>query len=320
MGLIRLVFWGIGGWLMVITAILTYARQQPAQAAYLAFESQREGNLDVFIMRRDGKHLKNLTQNPGYDGAPAWSPDGRWITFTSRRTGNLNIYIMPAFGHLPAHNISHSPYNDKNPSWHGEWIIFESSRERNQDIYKMRIDGSDMQNLTQHRDEELNAAWSPNGEWIAFESNRQNKNDIYLMRADGSGIINITNTLGYDGAPAWSSNGEFIAFATGRNVTPQIYTMRADGSQQTRLTYGLNNAEFPSWSGDWIAFDSSANNNREIFRIRPDGTGLENLTNSPGYDGNAAWSPIIDLVWNSLWNWVSVMILLGGSWLTTKKV
>lgn len=313
MGIIRmLLFWG-GVILLIQTGMLTLLRRMPSSAALLAFESQRGGNLDIYLMRPDGVVLTNLTQHPGYDGQPAWSPDGKHLAFTSRRTGNLNIYVTPIFG--DSWNLTQSPYNDKSPAWSpdGGWLLFESDRTGNLEIFKIRLDGSELVNLTQHRADEVNAQWSPDGNWIAFESNRLNKNDVYLMRPDGSEVVNITDSLGYDGAPVWSSDGLSIAFVSGRDIPPRIYLMRRDGSEQTRLPVALQGSEFPDWLGDWIAFDSIVNGNREVFRVRADGTGLENLSQHPGYDGNPAWSPVVDAPWRNLVNWITGVVLLGIS-------
>jgi Tol biopolymer transport system component len=50
---------------------------------------------------------------------------------------------------------------------------------------------------------------------------------------------------------------------------------------------------FPAWSpgGDTIAFVRKTNGNFEIFTIRPDGTDLRQLTNTPGNEAHVAWSP-----------------------------
>ena len=43
-------------------------------------------------------NLLRLTDSDGYDGAPAWSPDGRKIAFVSDRDGDRDIYVMDADG------------------------------------------------------------------------------------------------------------------------------------------------------------------------------------------------------------------------------
>jgi Tol biopolymer transport system component len=58
-------------------------------------------NFDVYIMNMDGSNVRRLTDAPGGDGSPTWSPDGRWIAFRSDRDTppgapwlNTEIYVM----------------------------------------------------------------------------------------------------------------------------------------------------------------------------------------------------------------------------------
>ena len=43
--------------------------------------------------------------------------------------------------------------------------------------------------------------------------------------------------------------------------------------------------------GDWIAFTSERNGSADLYRVHPDGKGLERLTDDPAYDDQAAFSP-----------------------------
>ena len=43
----------------------------------IAFDSERDGDIEVYRMRADGRHQTRLTFNPANDLLAAWSPDGR---------------------------------------------------------------------------------------------------------------------------------------------------------------------------------------------------------------------------------------------------
>lgn len=96
--------------------------QQPPQwssnGEQLAFSSRSPlDNMDIFVVNLDGSGLTNLTNQPGHDVDPVWSPDGKYIAFVSNRDGNHEIYVMNADGSEQC-NISNSPLtNEFNPAW-----------------------------------------------------------------------------------------------------------------------------------------------------------------------------------------------------------
>ena len=54
---------------------------------------------DVYVIDVDGSGERRLTNSPGLDGFPAWSPDGKRIAFVSARdNGNCEIYVIDADG------------------------------------------------------------------------------------------------------------------------------------------------------------------------------------------------------------------------------
>ena len=64
----------------------------------IAFETDRDGNFEVYAMNADGADQTNLSNNAASDRDPAWSPDGSKIAFESDRDGNFEIYVMNADG------------------------------------------------------------------------------------------------------------------------------------------------------------------------------------------------------------------------------
>ena len=55
---------------------------------------------EIYVMRSDGTHLRQLTHNGSQDTAPTWSPRGDKIAFVSERNGNCcaDIYVMKPDG------------------------------------------------------------------------------------------------------------------------------------------------------------------------------------------------------------------------------
>ena len=41
---------------------------------WIAFLSDRDGNVELYKMRADGSEVTRLTDNPAWDGMPSWGP------------------------------------------------------------------------------------------------------------------------------------------------------------------------------------------------------------------------------------------------------
>ena len=96
-----------------------------------------------------------------------------------------------------------------------------------------------------------------------------------------------------------ATESSMIAFVSSRDdLRLELYTMYADGSNQRRLLRLNNSASQtigPVWSSDgaWIAFTLlvPGSNDAQIFRIRPNGDDLRQLTEGEGLHVARSWSP-----------------------------
>jgi uncharacterized protein (DUF885 family)/Tol biopolymer transport system component len=128
----------------------------------IAFQSTRDENYEIYVIKPDGSDPINLSQHPANDHSPTWSPDGSKIAFVSDRDGNEEIYVMNADGSNTT-RLTHIPGYDKGPSWSpdGRFIVFYGNRRLNAEIYVVRADGSAQVRLTHQTDFDGFPDWQP---------------------------------------------------------------------------------------------------------------------------------------------------------------
>jgi TolB protein len=88
------------------------------QGDHIAFESNREGNVEIYVMNADGSNQRNLSNLPYADEhGPVWSPDGHRLLFYSNREGNWDVFVMAATGENVI-NLTRTPDVDEQaPTW-----------------------------------------------------------------------------------------------------------------------------------------------------------------------------------------------------------
>ena len=164
----------------------------------IAFASDRDGDMEIFVMQADGTKERRLTNNATFDAQPTFSPNGQRIAFVSARDGNDEIYTMNANG-TKVRRLTNTPTSESRPNYSpgGSRIAFRTNRTGNGDIYVMNADGTGETPLTSDPGLDVDPAFSPDGQQIVFRSNRVDVDgmtdaDIYVMSADGSGQTNLT--------------------------------------------------------------------------------------------------------------------------------
>ena len=269
----------------------------------VAFNSLRDGNSEIYVMRADGSQQTRLTFNSAIDEHPAPSPDGTHIAFDSNRDGPFHIFVMNVDGSGTT-GLTNTSGNDSDPTWSndGKSIAFVSDRSGTIQVYVMNADGKNVKQLTTNPASNPGATnsdpyWSPDGKQLLFQSNRDGNDEVYVINVDGSGLTRLTNNAASDGHASFSPDGKKVVFESNRDGKYQLYVMDADGSNQTRITNDSGNDRRPFWCPtcvNRITFVSDRDGVQSIYATNSDGSDQTRLTiqaaGSTAPDDHPAWS------------------------------
>jgi Tol biopolymer transport system component len=213
----------------------------------------------LYIINVDGTGLKQLTQSPGSDFEPAWSPDGGRIAFTSVRGGFRQIYSLDiASLEVTLLTNTTNAMESSQAAWSpdGEKIAYMVRRVGAYQVWTMNEDGQEALQLTRSGQElwDYLPAWTPDGRTVFFNQRRLGAFRPWLMRID------------YGGENPESQRMNFI--------TPiEDVTLSPDGL--------------------WLAFEGmDGEGNRDIYFMTIAGSGRTRLTNDPNIDFDPAWRPL----------------------------
>ena len=176
---------------------------------------------DIYVVEADGTGLALLADTGGYDGDPAWAPDGSRLAFS----GDGDLWVVDADG-SGLERITRGPQDDASPDWSpdGKKIVFQ----RGQSLFVIDPDG---RRLTALGFGGLWPAWSPNGARLAYES----ANGLAVSRVDGSARRLLVRGEDSYLHPDWSPDGERVVFTFWATFDGDLYTVGADGEGLARL-------------------------------------------------------------------------------------
>jgi Tol biopolymer transport system component len=276
-----LVWVTVGAALLLACGAALVMSIRPAEASFpgknglLVFSApDADGGHEIFTSKLDGSSLKQRTNAEGFSAEPKWSPDGTKIAFTSNRDGNNEIYVKD----LTTGKTLQLTDTVQPPGTRA-----------------LSIDSP---------------VWSPNGAKIAYNRFISYDDlegtwcrDVFVMNADGSNAKDLRGGCGFEYVEAWSPDGTKIAITSAFSEYPHprdIWVIKPDGSEARNLTN--TPWQFDEREVDWkpngrkITYtrepDESLDfQNRDVWKMNPDGSDKDRLTFSVPDEHVPLWSP-----------------------------
>jgi TolB protein len=175
----------------------------------ILFHSNRDGNMEVYVIDADGLNEQNLTKDPSNDITASWSPDGSKIIFASDRSGIYQIYTMNPDG-----SEVNSLYGEKDNvlirprySPDGKLILFGDQifGSLEYGLATINADGSGFRMITTGHGQYTQGTWVTNN--MVVYSGRESEKDawqLYLISLDNTNLIQITTGNVDYRNPSWT--------------------------------------------------------------------------------------------------------------------
>jgi len=297
---------------------------------WIAFSSNRYGNVDVFVIPAEGGEARQLTFHSGADTVVGWARDSKRVIFTAARGLNYpgipNLYEVPVDGGLEmplptdwGASGTYSPDGKKfafnrHPA---PWWRKHYRGSYSYDLWVMDVAAKSFKRILDNEvpdDQKPNNAWPMygNGE-IYFVSDREamgkaaskevmrSTNNIWKISESGGKPVQVTRHT--DGSlfwPSMSSDGKVIVYEENFG----LWKLETASGKTTEVKINItsdekeNNFEVMTINGEADSFHLSPSTRRaaiaahgEIFTIATERGEVGRVTSSYWRDENPAWSP-----------------------------
>jgi TolB protein len=228
----------------------------------LVFDSNINGNQDIYKMPVDGGEPQQLTSHPADDFLPSWSSDGREIVFYSFRKGNRDIHVMSADGGF-LEQMTEDPAQERYPDWSHDnrQIVFQSNKTGVDELYVIQRKQENTDFPAQRRltfGGGRHPRWSPDGSHIAYTFRK----DLLVISPQGGDpkvLVKRTDPASMPNPDfvEWSSDSQIIYFkAFDDKGQSSIWSVPISGGEP-RLLVRFND---PSLQSNRIEFTTDGSN------------------------------------------------------------
>ncbi|MGA2812811.1 MAG: S9 family peptidase [Candidatus Acidiferrum sp.] len=192
-------------------------------------------NGDLFLVSISGSEPKRITSNPGFDGNPVYSPDGRYIAYHAQLT----------------------------PGYESDrWRIMLYDRQAGKSTSLADSFDRSAGDLT----------WSPDSKTIYFTAENETLSPVYSLAAQAGATPKKIIAEGFNSGVSVSADGKTLAFErTSLTMPAEVFAANADGTSPRQLSH-QNDALLATLqmnAPDTFWFDSADGSKVQAMLLRP---------------------------------------------------
>ncbi|MFQ5609702.1 MAG: Tol-Pal system beta propeller repeat protein TolB, partial [Woeseiaceae bacterium] len=215
--------------------------------AYVSFEGNKSS---IYVQQLSTGNRIQVSRDPGINGAPSFSPDGRKLVVTlGGIDGNLDLYTLDLSTRQKKRLTTHRAI-DTEGSWSpdGRYIYFTSDRAGGPQIYRISANGGSPERITFEGSYNARPRLSPDGEKLAVLTLDRGNYRIGVVDLDRRDL-HVLSLGSQDESPSFAPNSDILIYATrhasGNGV---LETVSADGLIRGRMSSGQGDVREPVWS------------------------------------------------------------------------
>ena len=219
---------------------------------WIAFQSNRDGDFEIYVANRHGGQLRQLTRNGVWDRLPAWSPDGNWIVYSSDVRGDetFDLYRVRPDGGAPQPLYSDG-WRNSHARYHpdGDAIIVTAGPDvrdaRSWELRWLELRSGATRLLTENDVRDASPVFSPDGQRILHVTTISGARALASMDLVGGDRAVLYTGPGSVWAASYSPDGRYIVVTATLDGQDQLFLMDAQGRNAQQIT--TSGGAYASW-------------------------------------------------------------------------
>jgi hypothetical protein len=267
-------------------------------AGMIACRSSTDSCRRLLVMRTDGGDPHMVADSLQVRDA-AFTPDGLWLYFAAAPRGYTvtDLYRVKPEGGPVFPMIAWPQATETAPvfSSDGSMMVFGSDRDGSMQLYLTNPACEEPLRITDDAANHTSPAFSPDGAFIAYLSDATNfrgRRDLWLFEREGGTHRRITQRSDVK-EYCWLSDSRTIVYTMGA-MTDELASVNVMNYRFRKLISVDSVKTWHERAPQTVRFEGRETiiyvryypeeNERQIFRVRPDGTDNTRIVNSPGRD------------------------------------